>query len=86
MTEKTVSGKTFRATCASPDAALAHALEPLWCEDQKGPEARGHPRVAARLLRALEADGAAGRRAASPPAPTPSRENGTRLGRLFFYY
>ena len=60
VTEKTFrETETFRATCASPDAALAHALEPLWCEDQKGPEARGHPRVSARLLRALEADGAA---------------------------
>ena len=86
MTEKTFrETETFRATCASPDAALAHALEPLWCEDQKGPEARGHPRVSARLLRALEADGAAGDARVAADA-TPSRENGTRLGRLFFYY
>ena len=54
--EKTET-ETFRATCASPDAALAHALEPLWHDDD---QTRGTAsRVSARLLRALEADGAA---------------------------
>ena len=59
MAEKT---ETFRATCASPDAALAHALEPLWHDDDQKQDTRGtasQESISARLLRALEADGAA---------------------------
>jgi len=45
-------------TCASPDAALAHALEPMWHDDDDDEKKGGGVHVT-QLLRALEADGAA---------------------------
>ena len=54
-TERTLPLPLTR-TCASPDAALAHALEPMWHDDD---DAEGGGVHVTQLLRALEADGAA---------------------------